>query len=119
MATPKASAQSEEWETVSEESATQVMLEVGDVFTGVKYGYYTIPNTEEGKPPLEFYTFRARGMEPNLAEGEICSILVTYKLKALEDINDGRLVRITRVKDVLLSGARQAMKDYKIQSRAA
>jgi len=105
------------WTTDSAASGTKVSLdEVGDVFTGVKTGSEVIDN---GGDPFTVYTFTALGMAAHgLEDGELCSITESYKLKPLADVADGRLVRITRLKDVPIPSRPEPMKNYQIDSQS-
>lgn len=109
----------EGWNTVSEESATNVELEVGETFLGIKQD----TNREfesNGKtvPVFEFRAYGAQGGEEGVADGELCAFTGSYKLLPVKDIPAGHLVRITRMRDVpMTGGSRQPMKDYRVQSR--
>lgn len=109
------------WETESQESAVKVSLdEVGDVFTGILLGSRLVEfdDPREGKKEFTVYQFQAMGMEESagLEDGTLCDIQESFKLKPLSDVKPGRLVRITRMRDVDVNRP-QPMKDYRIQSK--
>jgi hypothetical protein len=119
--------QEESWEVVSTESATKVVFDTpadntdgkpGDVFTGVKVGKAVIamPNNSKGEPqdPFTQYQFRGWGEFPT---AELFGINESYKLAALDKIPDGKLVRISYIKDVPVHGQPQDMKDFRVEMR--
>lgn len=107
------------WTVESEASGIKVTFDnVGDKFTGVKTGkrWVEMPGTDDGG--FTVYTFAAMGMTAHGVEnGELCDIQETFKLKALDDVADGRLVRITRLTDIPMGGKRQPMHNFRIESR--
>lgn len=110
-------ANDEGWETESEESAVKVTLdEVGDVFTGILLGSRLVEfSDKEGPHEFTVYQFSARGVE-GLDDGTLCDIQESFKLKPLSEVKTGKLVRITRTRDVEV-GRPQPMKDYRIESK--
>lgn len=104
------------WGTVSEVSATQVSLEIGDVFTGIKRGSEVLTANDGNE--FTVYYFEAKNVGTSgLEEDEFCSFAESHKLKKLAEVPDGHMVRITRVKDVDVNRP-QPMKDYRIESKA-
>ena len=110
------------WETESEESAFKVSLDTtGDKLTGIKVGQRTVQFTEKSGEEKSFvvYQFRTLGMTSlGLEDGTLVDLMESYRLAPLAEIPDGKLVRITRMRDVPVSGRPEPMKDYKIESRA-
>jgi len=109
----------EDWETVTDESPTQVELEPGESFLGIKAGERTA-EMSDGKevPVFLFRAYGAQGGDEGVEDGELCSMIGSFKLLGLKDVPDGKLCRITRMRDVpMTGGGRQPMKDYKVQSR--
>lgn len=104
------------WGTVSEVSATQVTLDVGDSFTGIRRGSEVLTANDGNEFTVHYFDATNVG-KSGLEEGEFCSVAESHKLKKLADIPDGHEVRITRVKDVDVNRP-QPMKDYRIESRA-
>jgi hypothetical protein len=118
-ANPNPATDDDGWVTESEESAIKVEFDkVGDVFTGIKLGSrvveFTDKRTSEEKK-FNVYQFRSWHME-GLEDGTLCDIQESYKLKALGEIQDGKLVRITRMSDVDV-GQPAPMKDYRVESK--
>jgi hypothetical protein len=109
-----------EWTTEVEESAVKVNFDtVGDRFTGIKVGSRLVEfeDPKEGHKEFTVYQFRAWHMEAHgLDDGTLCDIQESYKLQGLKDIENGVLVRITRMADVP-TGRPQPMKDFRIESR--
>ena len=107
------------WTTVGQESATQVELETGETFTGIKTADGdSFESNGKIVPVFQFYAAGDQGGEEGVKDGELCSFIGSYKLLCLADIPEGHMVRITRFKDVPMSGnGRQAMKDYQVQSK--
>jgi hypothetical protein len=107
------------WTTVGQESATQVELETGETFTGIKVADGE-PFESNGKtvPVYQFTATGDQGGEEGVKDGELCSFIGSYKLLCLADIPEGNMVRITRFRDVPMNGnGRQPMKDYQVQSK--
>jgi hypothetical protein len=110
------------WETESDESPTQVKFDTfGDVFTGVKCGSKELPTNDPADPDglFKIYLFRSVGMTGlGIDDGELCSVTESFKLRELDKIPDGKLIRITYVKDVPMKKG-NPMRDFKIQSKDA
>lgn len=115
--TPDVSSVPEEWEfeTIAEESATVVIFDtIGDQFVGQYKGIEHIdPGTvdpETGKSnAFDRFLFIGRDNNPY-------AIPMSYKLKdALEDVEHGRWVRITYVKDIPTGRKLNDMKDFKVE----
>lgn len=107
------------WETESEESAVKVTFdEVGDVFTGILTGSRLVEfDDKESHHEFTVYQFKSQGVD-GLEDGTLCDIQESFKLKPLAEVKTGRLVRVTRTRDVEV-GRPQPMKDYRIQSKSA
>lgn len=109
----------EGWETEVEESAIKVTFDmVGDVFMGIKVGSRLVEfeDKQEGHKEFTVYQFKSWHV-PGLDDGTLCDIQESYKLQGLADIPDGKLVRITRTRDVPVAGRPQPMKDYRVESK--
>lgn len=119
---PVSSDDEEGWQTDVEESAVKVTFDtVGDKFMGIKVGSRLVEFTDptEGEKEFTVYQFRAWHMQSEgLEDGTLCDIQESYKLKGLADIENGKLVRITRMADVPVSGRPQPMKDFRIESKS-
>lgn len=109
----------EGWVTESEESATNVELEIGESFLGIKQETErSFESNGKVVPVFEFRAYGAQGGPEGVEDGELCAFVGSYKLLGVRDIPAGKLVRITRMKDVPMTGGnRQPMKDYRVQSR--
>lgn len=101
-----------EWETVSAESGTPVKFDVGTVFVGTYVGMKHIvpPSATDENDEFDQATF----VDP---EGVTRTINPGYKLtEALADIEEGQIVRITRMDDIPAKDAgKNDMKDFRVE----
>lgn len=117
----------ESWEIVATETATKVVFDTpadnaegkpGDVFTGVKTGSQVIemPDDSKGRPqdPFTQYLFRGWGEFPH---AELFGINESAKLEALDKIPDGKLVRVSYIKNVDIKNKPEPMKDFRVEMR--
>jgi len=107
----------EGWEVVSEETATKIIFDsFGDTWDGVKVGIEIIemPQDSKGNAQEPFVQVLFRKYPEN--DGVLYGVNESYKLTKLQDIPDGKIVRMTYVKDVEV-GKGNPMKDFRILMR--
>lgn len=102
----------EEWETVASESGSPIVFDVGTVFIGTYLGISHIvpPNSTSPDDEFDQAKFEDTG-------GFTKTINLGYKLKeALEGVEPGKKVRITRMEDVPSNDPKKNdMKDYRVE----
>ena len=101
-----------EWETVASESGSPITFDVGTVFVGTFLGIEHIVPPSATKPEDEFDQAKFSD-----AEGLTRTINLGYKLKeGLEEVEPGKLVRITRMDDIPMNDPKKNdLKDYRIE----
>jgi hypothetical protein len=105
-----------EWETVAPESGTPIRFEVGDVFTGHFQGIkHIVPPNAKTEKEIEDQSFdQALFTDEN---GQTRTINLGYKLReALDGVENGKRVRITRMEDVPMNDpGKNDLKDYRVE----
>jgi hypothetical protein len=100
-----------EWDTVSEEAPTQLIMDEGDTFVGQYKGVEHIEPDNGKDEPFDLLIFIGRdSVRYSMAPG--------YKLeKAMKDVTPDQWVRITFVKTLETGRGLNPMKDYKVEVR--
>lgn len=101
-----------EWETVHEESGSPLTFDVGTQFVGEFLGIRHIVPPNSSNPDDEFDQAQFKD-----AEGNTRTINLGYTLaEALEGVEKGKMVRITRMADVPMNDPKKNdLKDYRVE----
>lgn len=101
------------WEVIQEETGLKVIFDtVGDSFTGIKVRNDTIEFADKRTGEVQSFNQYLFRTVPD--DGHVYAINESYKLRALANIQEGMMVRITFTHEVPV-GQPSDMRDFKIE----